>query len=88
MFNKNILAKGEMKIQAPIDNIFNFIERHSPVREGSIPKKLKRLKHFEEHMRILESNGMIEIKAPLLSSERIFVFKTREREFSPWGFGL
>ncbi|MFH1229292.1 MAG: hypothetical protein V1678_02610 [Candidatus Aenigmatarchaeota archaeon] len=78
-----------IKVKTPIDQLFNFIEDHSPVRESKIPKQLKSLQAFDNHIRVLESNGMIEVKSPLFSSNRIFVFKSRERTTArdSWNLG-
>ena len=77
-----------MKIQTHIDNLFSFIEKHSPVKESSIPNTLKKIKMFEDHLRVLEDSGMIEIIVPMFNGERTFVFRSREIQREPfWGFG-
>jgi hypothetical protein len=75
-----------IKIKTTIDNLFSFIEEHSPVREGRVPKQLRKLETFEKHIRVLETSGLIEVRSPLFSSERIFLFKSNERskEYDPW----
>jgi hypothetical protein len=65
-------------ISTPIDDIFRYIEEHSPIKESMIPHKLRNFRDFEDHINLLESRGMIEIQFRLLSNDRIFVFKTRE----------
>lgn len=67
------------KIQTPIDNLFNFIEEHSPVKESRIPDHLKKSEAFENHIKILEDSGLIEIKSSFFLGERIFVFKTDQK---------
>lgn len=75
-------------IQTPIDVLFQFIEKYSPVKESNIPKSFKKLKTFEDYVRILEANGMIEIKVPIFSNERVFIFKSKNRLFDSniWAF--
>ncbi|MFH1229293.1 MAG: hypothetical protein V1678_02615 [Candidatus Aenigmatarchaeota archaeon] len=78
-----------IKIRTSIDQLFDFIEEYSPVKESKIPKQLKNLQTFDKHIKVLENSGMIDVKMPLLSSERIFVFKTSNRtgENSSWASG-
>lgn len=75
-----------IKIKTPIDMLFKYIEEHSPVKESKIPNQIKKFESFENHLKILENNGMIEVKLPFLSSQRVFVFKSDKREMSvePW----
>ena len=72
-------GKGDFSIQTRIDMLLKFIKVNSPVKESCVPKNLKILKMYEDYIRILESNGMIEVKMPFFSGDRIFVFKTGER---------
>ena len=72
-------GKKGLNIQTHIDMLLKFIESNSPVKESCVPKNFKHLKTYEDYLRILESSGMIEIKFPFFSGERIFVFKTSER---------
>jgi hypothetical protein len=75
-----------MSIQTPIDVLFDFIKENSPVKESIIPKKLQKLDPYENYIRLLETNGMIEIKIPLFSNERTFIFKSHKRitKLDPW----
>jgi len=76
------------EIQTPIDALFQFIEKYSPVKESKIPRSFKKLKIFDNYIRILEANGMIEVKMPIFSTERVFVFKSKKRSFDSniWTF--
>lgn len=75
-----------IKIKTTADELFNFIEEHSPVKESKLPKAIKKLEVFEKHLHILETSGLIEIEMKLLSADRTFIFKSRERskEHDPW----
>jgi hypothetical protein len=75
-----------IKVKTPIDQLFEFIEMNSPVKESKIPKSLKKLETFDRYIELLETKCMIEVQSRLFSSDRTFVFKTSQRPMAttPW----
>jgi len=62
-----------IKIQTSIDTLFKFIEDNSPVKECHIPKSFRKLDPYEKYIRVLENNGLIEIKIPFFSNESLCI---------------
>jgi hypothetical protein len=78
--HETIFSRPEKEgcIRTPIDDIFCYIEDHSPIKESMIPHSIRKFKEFEEYVNLLESKGLIEIQFHLFEKERTFIFKTRE----------